>query len=100
MPLGSTALYGRHSPAPQMLCTTAAGSPPIRLSQWPAEVDIIICVLINMYMLFASGQAVFAVGKPSPINTNSNAAYEICIYFPFKEQGMLMYPGLKHGEFW
>lgn len=88
------------SPTFHILHTTAIGLPPTPLSQWPAEVDIIVCILINMYMLFARGQSVFTVGKPSSINTNSNGAYEICIYFAFKEQGMLMYCGLKRGEFW
>lgn len=100
MQLDCVFLYRRYSPEFQILHTTAIGSPPIGLCQWPAEVDIIICILINMYELFARGQSVFTVGMPSSINTNSNRAYEICICFPFKEQGMLMYCGLKHGEFW
>lgn len=51
-------------------------------------------------MLLVRRQSVFSVGKPLSINTNSSMVNEICICFPLKEQGMLMYHGLKHGEFW
>lgn len=74
------------------------GWPPVPPRPWPADVGIIICILINVYMVLATGQSVFTVGKPSSITTNMTS--EICIYFPFKEQGMLTYPGLTHGGFW
>lgn len=62
-------LYRRHGAALCILHTTAIGSPPKHLSQWPADVDIIICILITMYMLRARKQSAFTVGKSSSINT-------------------------------